>query len=269
MFTESSFRLTAAAALIAAVTAAHAQDTTIILDDFDADNSDELFDRQGLIAISAEEIPVLIADDDFDSGDDIGAVIYQTSFGSSELVAGQYPNDAGAEGASLGLDFIERRIIGFEADFRNVSATFPFGFTIEDDGPSGTVERKVGAVDTVIPIGDSTYRTLFTDPDWVIEGGFEFNEIRAVFYGLNNNPRIPGIQAPVDELSVELIEIRAIIDTSCAADFNGDGAANIVDVVAFINEWNTQGPGADFDANGTIDIFDVTGFIQVWTAGCP
>ena len=55
----------------------------------------------------------------------------------------------------------------------------------------------------------------------------------------------------------------------CPADFNNDGNINILDVVAFINNWNAQGPGADFNTDGSINILDVVGFINTWNLGCP
>jgi hypothetical protein len=56
---------------------------------------------------------------------------------------------------------------------------------------------------------------------------------------------------------------------SCVADFNDDGTVNIVDVVAFITNWNAQGTGADFNNDGTVNILDVVAFITEWSTGCP
>jgi hypothetical protein len=54
----------------------------------------------------------------------------------------------------------------------------------------------------------------------------------------------------------------------CVADVNQDEAVDILDVVAFVNVWNAQGPGADFNEDGTINILDVVAFIDLWNAGC-
>jgi len=55
---------------------------------------------------------------------------------------------------------------------------------------------------------------------------------------------------------------------ACPADFNGDGVANTLDVLAFLNAWTTQDPRADFNDDGTIDTRDVLAFLNAWTAGC-
>ena len=61
----------------------------------------------------------------------------------------------------------------------------------------------------------------------------------------------------------------AIESPSCPADYDGNGMVNILDVVAFINNWNAQGPGADFNNDGSINILDVVAFITTWNLGCP
>ena len=55
----------------------------------------------------------------------------------------------------------------------------------------------------------------------------------------------------------------------CIADFDGNGNVNILDVVAFITNWNAQGPGSDFNGDTNINILDVVAFITEWNAGCP
>ncbi len=251
-----------------ATSTATAQET-VLLDDFDADNSDELFGDQGLIAIFRGTLPLLIQDDAFVSGDDVGAVRYNDPDASDTLVAGQYPNDAGAAGASLGLDFQDLGIIGFEADIRSASESFLFGFTVEDDGPSGTVERKVAVVDLIVPAGDSTVRTLFADSDWIIEDGFDFTEVRAVFYGLNNQPRSAGLPRPVDDITLEFVELRAILAQACPADFDGDGELTIFDFLLFQNQFDIGDTSADFDGDGELTIFDFLAFQNAFDAGCP
>ncbi|HZW08738.1 MAG TPA: GC-type dockerin domain-anchored protein [Phycisphaerales bacterium] len=55
---------------------------------------------------------------------------------------------------------------------------------------------------------------------------------------------------------------------SCAADFNGDGSVDTRDVLAFLNIWTSDGPGADFNGDGAINTQDVLAFLNTWTAGC-
>ncbi|HZW10933.1 MAG TPA: GC-type dockerin domain-anchored protein [Phycisphaerales bacterium] len=54
----------------------------------------------------------------------------------------------------------------------------------------------------------------------------------------------------------------------CLADFNGDGAVDTRDVLAFLNAWTGRDGTADCDGNGVIDSRDVICFLNVWNAGC-
>jgi hypothetical protein len=54
----------------------------------------------------------------------------------------------------------------------------------------------------------------------------------------------------------------------CVADFNGDGAVDTRDVIAFLNAWNADDSSADIDGNGTVDTRDVIAYLNLWTAGC-
>ena len=259
----------AAAGLLAFAGSLAMGQETLLLDDFDADNSDELFGEQGLLAVFTGSLPFLIQDDGFVSPGDVGAVRYDDPDAADTLVAGQYPNDAVAVGASLGRDFQELGIIGFEIDIRNASDDFLFGFTVEDDGPSGTVERKVAVVDVMVPAGDSTVRTLFSDPGWIIEDGFDFSEVRAVFYGFNNEPRSAGLPRPIDDIALQFTEFRAILAGPCPADFDGDGELTIFDFLLFQNQFAIGDLSADFDGDGDLTLFDFLAFQNAFDAGCP
>jgi hypothetical protein len=65
------------------------------------------------------------------------------------------------------------------------------------------------------------------------------------------------------------VYIFSVPQAPCAADLTGDGTADIFDVLAFIEAYNTTDPAADFTNDGTIDIFDVLAFIKAYNAGCP
>ena len=64
------------------------------------------------------------------------------------------------------------------------------------------------------------------------------------------------------------VSFRIIIGTPCDADFNGDGAVNTLDVLAFLNAWTAGDTSADFNGDGTINTLDVLAFLNAWTAGC-
>ncbi|HZW10467.1 MAG TPA: sulfatase-like hydrolase/transferase [Phycisphaerales bacterium] len=54
----------------------------------------------------------------------------------------------------------------------------------------------------------------------------------------------------------------------CAADFNGDGAADTRDVVAFLRAWASGDSSADFDGDGSVDSRDVVAFLDAWGMRC-
>ena len=54
----------------------------------------------------------------------------------------------------------------------------------------------------------------------------------------------------------------------CDADFNGDGAVNTQDVLAFLNAWSSGDPRGDFNGDGNVNTQDVLAFLNAWSAGC-
>ncbi|MCL4741150.1 MAG: hypothetical protein KJZ54_03015 [Phycisphaerales bacterium] len=56
--------------------------------------------------------------------------------------------------------------------------------------------------------------------------------------------------------------------TPCPADFNGDGVANTLDVLAFLNAYAGGDPRADFNGDGSVNTLDVLAFLNAWNAGC-
>jgi hypothetical protein len=55
----------------------------------------------------------------------------------------------------------------------------------------------------------------------------------------------------------------------CAADFNGDGALNILDFVAFQGAFVQMDPAADCDGNGLFNILDFVCYQALFQEGCP
>lgn len=87
-------------------------------------------------------------------------------------------------------------------------------------------------------------------------------------------------QSPTLDRVVALYRIDADVshDTSCASDWNNDGAVNSSDISAFIESWlddvNAQPPTtiADFNHDGSTNSADIAAFLAAWlsdlTAGC-
>ena len=58
------------------------------------------------------------------------------------------------------------------------------------------------------------------------------------------------------------------LDAGCAADFNGDGEVNTLDVLSFLNAWSAGDTAADFNGDGSVNTLDVLAFLNAWGAGC-
>ncbi len=56
---------------------------------------------------------------------------------------------------------------------------------------------------------------------------------------------------------------------SCAADLNGDGSLNFLDVSAFLAAFGNQDPVADFTMDGQYNFLDVSAFLAAFGNGCP
>ncbi|HZW08739.1 MAG TPA: GC-type dockerin domain-anchored protein [Phycisphaerales bacterium] len=131
-----------------------------------------------------------------------------------------------------------------------------------DGAPDGTTFTRMQRIDaTGALVGEP--ETLFSGPRWEHYGSSSFEEgpaggamMTLSFWADDpyNGARAQGL----------LFDIGA----GCAADFNGDGAVNTLDVLAFLNAWNDGDNRADFNGDGTLDTRDVLAFLNAWTAGC-
>jgi hypothetical protein len=54
----------------------------------------------------------------------------------------------------------------------------------------------------------------------------------------------------------------------CRADFNGDGAVDTLDVLAFLNALAAGDDSADINGDGEVNTQDVLEFLNLWNAGC-
>lgn len=54
----------------------------------------------------------------------------------------------------------------------------------------------------------------------------------------------------------------------CAADFDGNGEADVSDIFAYLSAWFAQEASADVDGIPGVDVPDIFFFLSVWFAGC-
>lgn len=55
---------------------------------------------------------------------------------------------------------------------------------------------------------------------------------------------------------------------TCYADCNGDGSADTLDVLCFLNLWSADDQDADCNGDGAVDTLDVLCFLNLWNQGC-
>lgn len=64
--------------------------------------------------------------------------------------------------------------------------------------------------------------------------------------------------------------VRVLFDhCPCAADYNGDGALNAFDVLAFTGDFSSHALRSDLNSDSNYNFFDVSAFLQAFNAGCP
>jgi hypothetical protein len=59
-----------------------------------------------------------------------------------------------------------------------------------------------------------------------------------------------------------------VVATGCRADLDGDGAAGIGDLFAFLRAYSAGEGLADFNADGALNIADLLAFLEAFAAGC-
>lgn len=65
-----------------------------------------------------------------------------------------------------------------------------------------------------------------------------------------------------------IVTVNVATCLDCVADFNGDGAIDVLDFVAFQLAWQAMDPRADCDSSGVFDMLDFVCFQQLVSAGC-
>jgi hypothetical protein len=96
---------------------------------------------------------------------------------------------------------------------------------------------------------------------YTLDGSFTFGGSSVV------EPNIP-VTASI-ESTVTITGTGIGTPSGCPASFDGDGDADIFDILAFLAAWNMGDPRTDLNDNGSADIFDVLGFLEIWNMGCP
>jgi subtilisin-like proprotein convertase family protein len=68
--------------------------------------------------------------------------------------------------------------------------------------------------------------------------------------------------------NIDDVVILGNLPAPCAADFNFDGVADILDFLDFFEAFSIEAPAADYNADGIVDILDLLDFLNEFSAGC-
>ena len=66
-----------------------------------------------------------------------------------------------------------------------------------------------------------------------------------------------------------MVRAEGVAETGCAADFDGDDAATVFDILAYLDAWTMNDPRAEFTGDETLNVFDILAYLEEWDAGCP
>lgn len=113
-----------------------------------------------------------------------------------------------------------------------------------------------------------------------IYAGTDAGILRSVDSGDSWHAYPPGLpNVPVIDIDLETDRERVVVATQgrgawsapiayCDGDWNGDGAANTLDVLAFLNDWVAGEQDADANEDGDVNTLDVLAFLNDWASGC-
>ena len=152
--------------------------------------------------------------------------------------------------------------------------------------PPGDIEVHQGeetyrvAWDIADPENNSTWVTIFANTSPVFDG----NEILMPtsintpgdqgFYIINTAYLDLGTYWVLAEATDGGTSVGAVspgtisIVEFCEADFNRDGEADTLDVLAFLNAWTAGDSSADMNDDGEVNTLDVLVFLNLWNVGC-
>jgi probable HAF family extracellular repeat protein len=127
-----------------------------------------------------------------------------------------------------------------------------------------------GINDAGVAVGTSDNRAfiweagVMRDLNTLIVAGTQWNLASAT--AVNESGQIVGVGSLGGD------PFRAFLLTpmgACAADLNGDGALNFLDISSFLSSYAKQGAAADWNNDGDFNFLDVSAFLASFSAGCP
>lgn len=163
-------------------------------------------------------------------------------------------------------------IVDFALPLADGGAPGPFELVTPADGAGGA-EREVLLVWDASDGAETYTLTVAADPgmtDVVLEEA----GLAGVSYQVSGPVLEPcatyywGVTAFNGDGQTDSTPYPAEFETGGVADYNGDGAINTLDFLAFLNDWAAGEPGADVNLDGDLNTLDVLYFLNVFNAGC-
>lgn len=153
--------------------------------------------------------------------------------------------------------------------------------TVEDDPANNEAGPYIGEPGDSVFTAEQEWSTCCTDGyalsglsgDWTALVGFSDTDNNANTLAIDGLTEWAAYSADGTVVPLALeegrrIRMRLVPGQDCPADFNNDGIANTLDVLAFLNAWTNDDPRADYNDDGVINTLDVLAFLNVWAAGC-
>ncbi|MBK7404191.1 MAG: S8 family serine peptidase [Phycisphaerales bacterium] len=104
---------------------------------------------------------------------------------------------------------------------------------------------------------------------WTADPSLTPQEVEQILFTTCKDLGAPGNDSTYGWGRVDLgAAVQAALDGACRADWNGDGAVNTQDVIAFLNAWTSGDPSADLNGDGNVNTQDVLAFLNLWATGC-
>ncbi len=182
------------------------------------------------------------------------------------LLIGSYAHIINPKSLAESLVYIEQLDSLYAALAESEPDCAFFSLSVATDSTLFSTDAKGG------PGTQQTARDWLDANGWstITYGGTTYTLSSADNNGLDGVLSIDGLHlaAPTAAAFYAKLLGDAIAASVCPADFNGDGVANTLDVVAFLNAWAAGDGAADMDSNGTVDTRDVLVFLNLWNEGC-
>ena len=185
--------------------------------------------------------------------------------GSSHLIA---PSDA-FEVISCGAVSIEGSITGFSsdgptADGRVKPELLACGadtWTIWPYDTTGYVSASGTSLSTPLVAG-AVACLVQARPQWSVA------TMRTRLFETASDYAANGQADPLFVRGYGIVDAAGALAADCLGDFNGDGTANTIDVISFLNVWASGSSAADINHDGSVNTIDVIAFLNAWAAGC-